>query len=136
MKQKSGETNLQTLLQNMRPELRAGEFVYCTIEPTAASELSLSPIGTFLEDEGLTLILTKAEAEANQLDFVYPCRKITLNVHSSLDAIGFLAAITAKLAQQDISVNAISAYFHDHLFVPSDKVDDAMRVLNDIAKQA
>lgn len=136
MKQKSGETNLQTLLQNMRPELRAGEFVYCTIEPTAASELSLSPIGTFLEDEGLTLILTKAEAEANQLDFMYPSRKITLNVHSSLDAIGFLAAITAKLAQQDISVNAISAYFHDHLFVPSDKVDDAMRVLNDIAKQA
>lgn len=134
--QMNGEANLLTLLQNMRPELQDGEFVFCSLEPAVASELCLSPIGQFLEDEGLTLILAKDEAEANQLDFAFPCRKITLKVHSSLEAIGFLAVVTEKLAQQGISVNAISAYFHDHLFVSSEKAEDAMRELNDVVKQS
>lgn len=128
-----GETNLETLLRNMAPELQEGEFVFCTMNSAAALKLRLTPIGQFLEDEGLTLILAKAEAEANGLDLTYPCRMITLKIHSSLEAVGFLAAVTAKLAHRGISVNAISAYFHDHLFVPSDSADEAMNVLNEIA---
>lgn len=132
----NGEMNLPTLLQNMRPELQKDEYVFCSIDPAVASGLRLSPIGQFHEDEGLTLILAKDEAEANQLEFTYRCRKITLKVHSSLQAIGFLAVVTEKLAQQGISVNAISAYFHDHLFVPSDKAEDAISGLNDLVRQS
>ncbi|MDA8744833.1 ACT domain-containing protein [Rubripirellula amarantea] len=132
----NGEANLLKLLQKMRPELQDGEFVFCSLEPAAASELCLSPIGQFLEEEGLTLILAKDEAEANRLDFTFPCRKITLKVHSSLEAIGFLAVVTEKLAQQGISVNAFSAYFHDHLFVPTEKAEDAMRVLGDVVRKS
>ncbi|QDT10814.1 ACT domain-containing protein [Planctomycetes bacterium K23_9] len=135
-KQTNGEANLLTLLQNMRPELHDGEYVFCVLEPAAAADLCLSPIGQFLEEEGWTLILAKDEAEANHLDSAFPCRKITLKVHSSLDAIGFLAVVTEKLAQQGISVNATSAFFHDHLFVPSERADDAMRVLGDVVKQS
>lgn len=135
-KQMNGEANLLTLLQGMRPELQDGEFVFCSLEPAIARELCVSPVGQFLEEEGLTLILAKDEAEANNLDFVFPCRKITLKVHSSLEAVGFLAVVTEKLAEHGISVNAISAYFHDHLFVPTEKAGDAMRVLNDIVEQS
>ena len=109
-KQMNGESKLLTLLQNMRPELQDGEFVFCSLEPAVASELCRSPIGQFLEEEGLTLILAKDEAEANHLDFTFPCRKITLKMHSSLEAIGFLAVVTENLAQQGISVNAFSAF--------------------------
>lgn len=131
----TGETNLQMLLQNMQPVLQDGEFVFCTMEPATASSLHVSAIGQFLEVEGLTLILAKGEAEANGLDFSYVCRMITLNVHSSLEAVGFLSAVTAKLAQRGISVNAVSAYFHDHLFVPTGSADEAMTVLNDLARR-
>jgi len=43
--------------------------------------------------------------------------------------VGFLAAITTMLAAKDISVNAVSAYFHDHIFVPYERREDAMECL-------
>jgi len=132
----SGETNLQTLLRNMQPKLRDGEFVYCTLAPNVASGMKLTPVGQFLEDEGVTVILAKAEAEANGLAFVYPCKLITLNIHSSLQAVGLLAAVTAALAERGISVNAISAYFHDHLFVPITQAEEALQVLKELARRA
>jgi hypothetical protein len=46
---------------------------------------------------------------------------------SSLNAVGLIAAIAGRLAHAGISVNAVSAYFHDYLFVPTDKADEAMR---------
>ncbi|WP_231612424.1 ACT domain-containing protein [Novipirellula galeiformis] len=61
---------------------------------------------------------------------------ITLKVHSSLEVVGFLFAVTAKLAQSGISVNVVSAYFHDHRFVPTGRADEAMKVLNDVALRA
>ena len=61
---------------------------------------------------------------------------ITLNVHSSLEAVGFMAAISAKLAEKGIGCNPISGYFHDHCFVPAGKEDEAMKVLGELAAQA
>ena len=58
---------------------------------------------------------------------------ITLNVHSSLDAVGFLAAITTRLATAGMGVNPVSGYFHDHLFVPADRADEAMAILEALA---
>jgi uncharacterized protein len=41
---------------------------------------------------------------------IFACRMITLNVHSSLEAVGFLAAITRQLAQAGMGVNPASAF--------------------------
>ena len=87
----------------------------------------------FRESEGDTLILLEEEARAADLLAVFPSRMITLNVHSSLDAIGFLAAITARLAAAGMGVNPVSGYFHDHLFVPADRAEEAMTVLRALA---
>ena len=53
---------------------------------------------------------------------------ITLNIHSSLEAVGFLAAITARLAAAGMGVNPVAGYFHDHLFVPAERAEDAMAI--------
>lgn len=122
----TGESNLNILLQNMRPALHPGIYVFCT----SAQDFShLNPVGVFREAEGTTFILLKDDAEKAKIEFTYPCRMITLNIHSDLNAVGFLAAITAELAAKSISVNAISAYYHDHLFVPADRADEAMEIL-------
>jgi hypothetical protein len=80
---------------------------------------------TFREREGVTLIVTRAEAEVAGLDAAFPCRMITLNIHSSLEAVGFLAALLPALAAEGAGVNPVSGFFHDHLFVPADRAEAA-----------
>jgi hypothetical protein len=60
---------------------------------------------------------------------------ITLTVHSSLEAVGFLAAVTVPLAEAGISVNAVSAFHHDHLFVPVERAEDAQLLLQRLAAE-
>ena len=126
----SAETNLLKLLATMKPELQSGEFVFATGSCADFTDVQNAAWGWFREPEGTTLILEKSAARAAQLDYAFPSRMITLTVHSSLEAVGFLAVITEKLAAAGISVNAISAYYHDHLFVSIEKADQAMDILH------
>ena len=90
------------------------------------------PIASFQEKEGLTLVLTKAQAEA--LDWAYDglFNCISLQVHSSLTSVGLTAAVAAKLAASEISVNMIAGYYHDHLFVPQDQAGEALDLLESL----
>ena len=89
---------------------------------------------TFEEAEGTTLILLKSEAESYGLPYEFPCRMITLNIHSSLEAVGFMAKIASELAKHDMGVNPVSGFFHDHLFVPDGREHDAMNILREMSK--
>lgn len=100
--------------------------------PEQRDQQVIDAICRFREDEGETLIVRRTEAERNHLTFTFPCRKITLHVHSSLDAVGFLARIATELAQHGISTNCVSAWYHDHLFVPAAQGLAAVRVLREL----
>ena len=132
----SGETDLQKLLANMNPQLHEGEFVFCSVSPESFDRLSIRPIGWFRESEGITLIVERSIADDAGLEYEFVSRMITLNVHSSLKAVGFLAAVTAKLAEAKVSVNAISACYHDHLFVPTDMADRVMKLLSEMTSDS
>ncbi|MDJ0824578.1 MAG: hypothetical protein QNJ16_03645 [Rhodobacter sp.] len=51
----------------------------------------MNPKLMFQEAEGTTLVVLKSVAETNGLSYEFPSRTFTLEVHSSLEAIGFLA---------------------------------------------
>lgn len=129
----TGERDLNALLSNMKPEIMDGIFVFCTLAPSASIPATISPMLTFREREGTTLVIRHEEAERAGLRHEFLSRLITLKVHSALDAVGFLAAITARLAESGISVNAVSAFYHDHLFVPVEQADEAMAVLQEMS---
>ena len=126
----SGSKNLQHLLASMSPELKPDTYVFATI-PAGEPLPDIKTIMQFQETEGLTIITPQTAADAAGLAYEFPCRMITLNVHSSLDAVGFLAAVTAKLATLEIGVNPVSAFFHDHLFIPADRAGDVMAALSE-----
>lgn len=120
----TGETDLNTLLAALEPRMHPDEFVYAT-----AAEPVGDAICIFREAEGFTLILPRREAQRLGLSYTYPCRMITLTVHSSLEAVGLLARVATILAERGISVNTVSAYYHDHLFVPMEKAEEALEAL-------
>ena len=130
----SGEKSLTTLLKLMQPQLLEEEYVFCSVPVEQIGILEVAPVCQFRESEGITLIITRQEAERASLNYKFVFRMITLLIHSSLEAVGFLAAITNKLASSGISVNAVSAYYHDHLFVPTEKVEQVMQLLNEMSK--
>ena len=131
----SGEINLKALLKTLKAKLVDGTYVFVTI--SAEDEHSgLNPRMRLVESEGVTLIMLKSEAEAHDLPFEFPSRMITLDVHSSLEAVGFMAVIATELAKENMGVNPVSGFYHDHIFVPEGREDDALKVLARIASEA
>lgn len=131
----SGETDLDRLLAGMAAELVDGLYVFATV-PDGVVPPGLRPRLQFHEAEGLTLIVLKSQAEALGLAHEFPCRMITLNVHSSLAAVGFLARITTVLAGLNMGVNPVAGFYHDHLFVPDGREQDALAALDALARQS
>lgn len=82
----AGETALATLLRSMSPQLNDGDYVFCSV-PDHRIPPGCEVIGSFHEQEGLTLILERQQAEQAGLVFDYVAAWITLNVHSALEAV-------------------------------------------------
>lgn len=129
----AGEKNLDQLMNTLSAKLEDGVFVFLTIAQGHAPE-GIPPQMMFREAEAATLIVLREEAEAHGLAYEYPCRMITLDVHSSLEAVGFIARIASALAARGISTNPVSGYYHDHLFVPLGREHDALQVLEHLGK--
>lgn len=129
----AGKTNLSDILHTLTPVLVAEHYVFCSLPGHYGDYADLSPIATFMEQEGLTLVLPQDQADQAGYGYESVFRMITLSVHSSLDAVGLTAAVATRLTEQGISANVIAAFYHDHLFVQSEKAELAVAVLADLA---
>ncbi|MEH6646600.1 ACT domain-containing protein [Sulfitobacter sp.] len=128
------ESNLDELIKSLSAVLVDGLYVFVTLQ-SYQTLAGIEPRMMFKEAEGTTYILLKSEAEKHGLAYEFPCRMITLNIHSSLEAVGFMARIATELAKHDMGVNPVSGFFHDHLFVPDGREHDAMNVLEELSKR-
>jgi len=124
----TGETDLAVLIRDMQPELNAGEYVFCTLDPDE-KPADLAALASFQEKEGLTVVLPRLEADKAGLPYSFVAAWITLNVHSALEAVGLTAAVSQALALAGISCNVVAAYHHDHLFVPVSEARRALHIL-------
>ena len=126
------EKDLAKLCATLSPVMAEATYVYCSFpEFTLPTELLAFCI--IREREGLTAIIERDEALRCGLAYTYDARLITLSVHSSLEAVGFIAVISRKLAGAGISCNVLAGYYHDHILVPVDKAEEAMTLLLEIA---
>jgi hypothetical protein len=80
----TGKTKLPALIASMNPILAEAVYAFATPAPGLARPAGLDAVMTFPERGGMTLIITQVEAQATGLEAVFPCRMITLNIHSSL----------------------------------------------------
>ncbi|MBU0527248.1 ACT domain-containing protein [Candidatus Micrarchaeota archaeon] len=133
-------SELSTLLKNMDPKLSDTKYFMASVD--SSQLLALASYSSFLmdifrEEEGLSVVFSDEILDElkglSEVDPVGPFALITLNVYSDLMAVGFLAKITDALAKEGISVNAFSAYHHDHLFVPYEKRELVLEILKKIS---
>lgn len=125
------------MIASMTPVLQPGVFVFCSMlhNDDAQAALRLAR-GAFVEDEGMSLILSKADADRLGLTYDAPMKQITLMVFSSLSGVGLTAAVTTELAREKIPANVVAATQHDHIFVPAKKAEAAMDLLRALQARA
>ena len=130
----SGPTDLDQLLREMAPVIDPGEWVFVSLNDKSIAA-SLNPICTFVEAEGLTAICRRDRALRADLPFEGVFSHIRLTVHSSLHAVGLIAAVAAALRKSGIPCNVVSAFHHDHLFVPVEQAKEAEQLLQDLSRR-
>lgn len=121
-----GEQDIGRLLAGLSPALCGRDWGYATV---ASMPAGLAVFATVSEDEGLTLIARMADLQAAGLAAQGPMARITLTIHSALEAVGLTAAVSSALAQERISANMVAGFYHDHIFLPAADADRAMTVL-------
>jgi len=122
------DNHTHKLIRNVQPYLNPGRYVFINLEDTDAVPLNAA-ICIFREKEGITCVLEQQIADDLHLSYAFIAGWITLNVYSSLEAVGLTARVSSALAAEHISCNAMAAFHHDHIFVPFQHVDKAMALL-------
>lgn len=120
----AAERDLARMLATLDATRAPGEYVFDALAGDAA--IPADAVATMREAEGLTVVRPLRAGEARP-DFV--ATWLTLTVHSDLAAVGLTAAFAAALAEVAIPCNVIAGHFHDHLFVPTARADDALAAL-------
>ena len=124
------QTDLARMLATLQVDIREGEFVFVSAAKSqAALPLELAH-ASVLEDEGLTCVLRREDADARGLGYDFVAAWLSLRVHSALQAVGLTAAVSRVLAERGIACNVLAGFHHDHLLVPVDRCEDAVRVLH------
>jgi hypothetical protein len=118
----------------MKPALDPREWVFCCVDRSFPIHEARALL-MFRENEGITVIIERHIAEEHDLEYTFLSRRITLRVESDLASVGFTAALTAALAKHTIAANVVSGFYHDHLFVPIDRGEEALRVLEELSAQ-
>ena len=128
----TGIIELSELLRSMNPEIQSGEYIFCTVDGSFSDYQHVDPLAAFREPEGLSLIIPVEAAEKAHIAYETRFKQITLSVHSSLNAVGLTAAVSAKLAAYGMSANIVAAYHHDHIFVQSEQAERALSALMEL----
>lgn len=130
----AGLTDLGALLRDLSPSVRDGRFVYVlraddTLDDYDWEALEVEAQAVIVEEEGRTLVLEEEVALDYDKQFDGVFGWITLEVHSSLQAVGLTPAVSTALAGAGISCNMLAGLHHDHLLVPIDSVSSALEIL-------
>ena len=124
----TGESDLLTLIAQMSPSLDDQVWAFVSVSEISSEYVSEHALATFRETEGTTLIVPWERAK--EFDVCSePMARITLNIHSSLEAVGLTAAVSQALASEAISANVVAGFYRDHIFVPQTAGERAVACL-------
>jgi hypothetical protein len=116
-------SDLNGMLAGMAPLLNPEPWRFVLVQGEALADA----FALIREDEGITAIVQGAGEGA-------AFARITLQVHSALDGVGLTAAVSGALAEAGIACNVVAGFHHDHLFVPWERREEALAILQRLAR--
>jgi hypothetical protein len=112
----------------MEPVLNPGVFAFVSVQNHEALR-SVAVIATIMEPEGYSAVISEIDAFSLGLPILFRAAWITLTVVSDLQAVGLTAAFASVLGKAGISCNVVAGAYHDHIFVPEERAQDAISAL-------
>ena len=126
-----GRESLADILNHLSANLLPQTFHFISIDHKDGQVIDITKtFATVNEQEGLTLIIDSKYKDDYPQQEVTNFSCITLEVHSSLEAVGLTATFSTALARAGISCNVIAGYYHDHIFVEESRAEEALGVIN------
>jgi hypothetical protein len=125
--------SVEAVLAALQPSL--DDTVYLFVS-SATPLPQIEPFAMVREDQHFSYVVSEQQALQADLHGDYRCQRLELGVDTALALVGLIARVAAELALHDISVNPIAGQRRDHLFVPVNRANDALKVLNDVAERA
>ena len=114
-------SDLAGMLAGMAPVLHPEPWRFLLVTGEAPADA----FALIREDEGITAIVPAQDG-----DFA----RITLQVHSALEGVGLTAAVAGVLAGAGIACNVVAGFHHDHLFVPWERREEALDLLQRLSQ--
>ena len=127
----SGETDLETMLAGLTVELRPGRYTMVSLDDPVPLGAGVEAL--IIEAEGITAVTTVELATERGWYHDFEAAWLTLQVHSSLEAVGPTGAVAATLAERCIACNVLAGYFHDHLLFPRSRAEEAVAGLESLS---
>ena len=125
--------------------MNPGEYLFIPVDDATLDKIPrASTLFEFKEHrctkhphEGTTIVLEKQEAVELGLQPKddYVASWLTLEVQSSLEAVGLTAVFAKALGDAGISANVVAAYYHDHIFVDVKDREKAEKTLLALAEE-
>lgn len=125
-----GETDLAAMLRTISVSKRPDPVTMVSVaEPVGVGGGVLAEL---IEAEGVTVVATVAEAQRRGWATDFVAHWLTVDVHSSLEAVGLTAAMSAVLTTHGIPCNVLAGFHHDHLLVPVEHTQAALDALHSL----
>lgn len=123
---------LDQMLATLSPTPQ-GEYVFALVDEVP---VGTHPFAVIRDDDMLTVVLEKSEAEAVGLPVDKTYAHLSLGLQADLDSIGVTATIAQILSARSIVANPIACARHDHFFVQADRAAEAAQLLIELGKNA
>ncbi len=128
--------DLKALMLGLDPKL--GDRAWMFVPMPEGGLIPATAFAMIREEEGQCVILpaTAGPNVTGEEDSPRHFARITLQVHSDLGAVGLTAAVATALASSGVACNIVAGLHHDHLFVPWDRREDALHLLEKLSLDA
>ncbi len=137
---------IRELLASTEVFLHPTDFTLVSIDPREEQKarslfLSLEPFSSVTFDLAEVSIVVDSDAwaglkgEFGSYKEDGPYRLITFDIVLDLSIVGFLAVVSARLAEAGVSIYALSTFLRDHILVKAGNAERTMEVLQALIEE-